>query len=85
MNSIQIQAPSGESTLALSVEGFVKKAETWLQNHYQEGSTSADIQQILQAIANLQLDVDIQALGREFDLHCERKDLEADYYDSAWY
>jgi len=25
------------------------------------------------------------ALEQEFKLHCNRKDLEADYYDSAWY
>lgn len=79
-----LQAPSVESSLALTIEGFIKKAEAWLHNHYQEGSNSADIQQILQAITNLQLDVDIQALEREFNLHCDRQDLEADYYDSAW-
>jgi len=39
----------------------------------------------MQAISNLQLDVDTERLEQEFDLHCDRKDLEADYYDSAWF
>lgn len=82
---MQLQAPSAESTLALTIEGFIKKADAWLQNYYAGGSDKEDIQQILQAIANLQLDVDAEALEQEFLLQRERQDLMGDYYDSAWY
>lgn len=80
-----LQAPSVESQLVLSLEAFVKKAEAFLENHYFFGSDSQDVTNILQAVKNLQLDVDEEALQREFQLHCDRKDLEADYYDSAWF
>lgn len=81
----RIQAPSASALLASAVEEFLAKAEAFLQNHYQEGSSSTDVNQILQAIANLQLVVNFQALEREFDLHCDHQDLEADHYDSAWF
>lgn len=83
MNSIQ--APPASSALALAVEEFLKKAEAFLQNHYQEGSGSEDVQKILTAINNLHLDVDVERLEQEFDLHCDHTDVMTDYYDSAWF
>lgn len=80
-----IQAPSTASQLALTLEQFVSKAEAFLQNHYTVGSEATDIQQILKAIADLQLDVDNEALEAEFELVQEKKDLMGDYYNSAWF
>jgi hypothetical protein len=81
----QIQAPCPLSALASTLEEFISKADTFLKNHYKEDISSIDVRQIMQAINNLQLDVDTERLEQEFDLHCDRKDLEADYYDSAWF
>ena len=80
-----IQAPSSTSQLALTLEQFVSKAEAFLQNHYTVGSEAGDIQQILKAIADLQLDVDDEALEAEFELVQEKRDLLNDYYNSAWF
>lgn len=80
-----LQAPSASSVFASTIEEFVRKADVFLQNHYLEGSNDADIKQMLQAIANLQLDIDAKALEKEFALHCERQDLLNDYYDSNWF
>jgi len=80
-----IQAPSSTSQLALTLEQFVSKAEAFLQNHYTVGSEATDIQQILKAIADLQLDVDDEALEAEFELVQEKRDLLNDYYNSAWF
>jgi hypothetical protein len=63
----QIQAPSAESQLVLSLEQFVIKADAFLQNYYSGGNDTKDIQKILQAITNLQLDIDLAALKREFN------------------
>jgi hypothetical protein len=63
----QIQAPSAESQLVLSLEQFVIKADAFLQNYYSGGNDASDIQKILQAITNLQLDIDLAALKREFN------------------
>lgn len=79
-----LTAPCSSSQLALAVEEFLSKAEAFLQNHYKAGSSSADVQQMLQAIANLQMDVDTESLEQEFSLHCDRTDLMADQDDSAW-
>lgn len=80
-----IQAPSASTIFASALSEFVSKADAFLQNHYHGGSESADVQQVLKALAHLQLDVDKEALEKEFDLRCDRQDLEADYYDSAWF
>lgn len=82
---MHVTAPSAESTLALAIEEFTKKAEAFLQIHYQYGSSKEDIEIILKAVDNLKLDIDTKRLEQEFELHCDRKDLEADYYDSAWF
>lgn len=81
----RIQAPCASSALVSTLEEFISKAETFLKNHYKKDMSSVDVRQIMQAISNLQLDVDTERLEQEFDLHCDRKDLEADYYDSAWF
>jgi hypothetical protein len=80
-----IAAPSAESTLALAIEEFTRKAEAFLQIHYQYGSSKEDIEIILKAVNDLKLDINAEQLEQEFELHCDRKDLEADYYDSAWF
>jgi hypothetical protein len=80
-----ITAPSAESQLVLNLEQFINKADAFLQNYYAGGSDSSDVEKILKAVKNLSLDVDDKALDKEFEFHCDRKDLEADYYDSAWY
>lgn len=78
-------AASAESQLALNLEQFISKADAFLQNYYAGGSDSQDVEKIMLAIKNLQLDVDEKALEAEFELYCDRKDLEADSYDSAWF
>ncbi|WP_026736158.1 hypothetical protein [Fischerella sp. PCC 9605] len=80
-----IQAPSAASQLALTLEQFVSQAEAFLQNHYTVGSDSEDIQKILKAIANLQLDIDNERLEQEFELVQEKRELLNDHYDSAWF
>lgn len=82
---MSITAPSAESAFALTIEGFVKKAEAFLQIHYQYGCSEEDIKIILKAVNDLRLEIDIEQLKQEFELHCDRKDLEADYYNSAWF
>ncbi|KAB8316133.1 hypothetical protein SD81_028540 [Tolypothrix campylonemoides VB511288] len=80
-----IQAPSAANQLALTLEQFIGKAEAFLQNHYVVGSDSSDVQTILKAIANLQLDVDTERLEEEFRLHQEKRDLMVDHFDSSWF
>lgn len=82
---MSITAPSAESTLALMIENFIKKAEAFLQIHYRYGCDEEDIKIILKAVADLRLEIDIEQLKQEFELHRDREDLEADYYDSAWF
>lgn len=74
-----LHKPSSANQLALTLEQFVAAAEAFLQNHYEAGSDSEDIDKILKAIANLHLDIDTEQLEKEFELHQEKKDLMADY------
>ena len=71
--------PSASNQLASTLEKFVSTAEAFLQSHYQVGSDSEDIQKILQAIANLHLDINTEELEQEFELSQEKKDLLNDY------
>lgn len=80
-----IVAPSAESTFALTLEQFVKKAEDFLQNYYAGGNDDETMRGMVKAIKELHLEIDEEAIEAEFELHCDRKDLEADYYDSAWF
>ena len=74
-----LQKPSSANQLASTLEQFVSAAEAFLQSHYQVGSDSEDIQKILKAVANLQLDINKEELEEEFELNQEKKDLIADY------
>lgn len=74
-----LHKPSSANQLALTLEQFVSAAEAFLQSHYEVGSDSEDIQKILKAIANLQLDVDTEELEKEFELSQEKKDLLNDF------
>lgn len=71
--------PEASDYLVSSLEQFVSAAEAFLQSHYLVGSDSEDIQKILRAIANLQLDIDKEELEREFELVQQKKDLIVDY------
>lgn len=74
-----LQKPSASNQLASTLEEFVAAAEAFLQSHYQVGSDSEDVQKILKAIANLQLDINKEELEEEFELTQERQDLLNDY------
>lgn len=65
---MSIEAPSSATHLVTALEEFVAKAEAFLQNHYTAGSDSTDIQKILKAVSNLQLDIDKDKLEQEFQL-----------------
>lgn len=80
-----LQIPCSSADLAITIEKFVNKADAFLQNHYAGGSDSADIQKMLKAIAVLQLDIDREALEKEFELATERRDLESDFDSSSWF
>jgi hypothetical protein len=82
---MQLTAPSAESQLALSLEQFLKKADVFLKNYYAGGNESQDVEKMLKSIKELHLEIDEQALEKEFELYCEKQDLLSDYNDSAWY
>jgi hypothetical protein len=79
-----LEAPSSATHLVSVLEEFVAKAEAFLQNHYTVGSESEDVQKILKAVFNLQLDIDKDKLEQEFQLVQEKKDLLTDYCDNSW-
>lgn len=69
-----IKAPSAITIFVTTLEQFFSKIETFLDNHYEYGSESEDVQKMLKEIDGLRFEIDRERLEKEFDLVQERRD-----------
>jgi len=69
-----IQAPSAITMFVTTLEQFLSKIEAFLDNHYECGSDSEDIQKMLYSVDNFRYEIDREGLKQEFNLIQEKKD-----------
>lgn len=80
-----IQQISFEQTFVINLEKFLSKADKFIKIYYAGVSEQEHIKEIMCEVRLLALDVDLEQLEIEYQLHCDKNDLIADCDDSAWF
>ncbi len=80
-----IQQISYEQSFVTNLEKFLSKADKFVKSYYAGVSEQEHVQEIMCEVRLLATDVDLEQLEIEYQLHCDKEDLMADYDDSAWW
>ena len=80
-----IQAISKEQLFVTDLERFMTKADRFIKTYYSGVSEENHVREIIHELQNLVLDVDLQQLERDYQYHCDIKDLMADCDDTSWF
>jgi 2'-5' RNA ligase len=80
-----IQVVGKEQAFVTDLEQFMTKADKFIRTYYSGISEENQIREIMQELQNLVLDTDLRQLERDYQYHCDIKDLMADCDDTSWF